>query len=336
MLTRITKLTLAEHGPAYRATFVAVAFAVSFAIRYFGDPYFPMGFPYLTFFPAIILTAFFAGVREGIILAVLCGLASWYFFIAPRESFALDGASALALGFYIFIVTTDIFLIYVMNRALVALGEEKKRSEGLAAQRELMFHELQHRVSNNLQVVASMLKLQRRRVSDPQAGVALEEASSRVNVVARIQRSLHDPARQQVDFRKFLNEVMDDLLKASGIGGRVRHSVEVDPVPVSSDQSVPLALIATEFVSNAIEHGGRGGGELAIAVSLKDAGEGRAVLEVHDSGTGLPDGFDAAATTSLGLGIARQFAEQLGGSMVLESRDGTRARVEFPVAEDAG
>lgn len=321
---------LTERSTRYKVAFVAVAFLIAFVLRLMLRGHLPSGYPYLTFFPAVILTTFFAGVRAGVIQAVLCGIAAWYWFVPPFNSLYLSGNTALALIFYVFIVFTDILLIAVMNTTLIRLEDERRLSDRLARSRELMFHELQHRVSNNLQVMASLLQLQRRDVSDPGAQAALDAASARLNVVSKIQRRLHDPDQQGIDFSRFLQEVVPDIVAAAGVEGQARYSLDLDPMPVTRDQAIPLALISTEFISNAIEHGMAGRDSVTISVRLKRQGEG-AALEILDDGQGLPEGFDLARTRSLGLSIARQFATQLGGEMSMRTAGGTLARLDFPL-----
>lgn len=333
MRAKLRSWALAERSVAYKIVFVTVAFVVAFGLRLALRGDLPSGFPYLTFLPAVILTTFFAGVRAGAVEAVLCGLAAWYYLIAPFNSFYLTSNTALALGFYIVIVATDIALIAVMNGALARLSVERRRSEHLAHSRELMFHELQHRVSNSLQVISSLLQLQRRDVDDPAARAALDTAVARLNIVSRIQRRLHDPDRQSLEFQRFLQEIVPEIVEASGVQDRVRHSFDVAPVPVTQDQAVPLALIATELVSNAIEHALEHRDAVTVSVALRRLPGDRAMLEVADDGAGLPDGFDLAQSRSLGLKIARQFADQLGGALTLETDGGTVGRVVFPLAE---
>ncbi len=335
MLETFSFWALRERPAAFRWTFAAAAIVVSFLLRYLLDGSLPPGFPYLTFFPAVILTAFFAGTREAIVVAAIGGLLAWYFFIAPARSFALNGTSAVALGFYVFIVATEIFLVWIAAVALRRLKAEQARSETLAKSRSLMFQELQHRVSNHLQVVASLLKFQRRKVTDAAAQRALDEASARLALVARIQRQLHDPDSQMLDIARFLKEMARDMIETAGVGDRVTLDVRADAVALGSDQAVPFGLIATELLSNAVEHGTGADGRGRIDVTLDRAGSD-IVLSVTDGGTGLPPGFDIASVPSLGLTIARQFAEQLGGTLRYSSAGGTRAELSFPLPGPAG
>lgn len=341
MLHAISDWSLVPRSAVWRWSFALLACIVSFALRYVLEGTLPAGFPYLTFFPAVILTTFFAGLWPGVATALVCGIAAWFFFIAPVNSFALSGASSLALAFYAFIVTTDILIIHLMNRAMAGLQAERSRSAELAESRKLMFHELQHRVSNNLSAVASLLKLQRRKVSDPAAKRALDDAVGRIALVARMQRMLHDPGAQQLDFARFLHDMTDDVLKSNGAEGRIKHRVEAEPVVIGADQSIPLGLIATEFLANAVEHGfpGDRAGSVQVRLARVESGSpeddpAQALLEVRDDGVGLPQDFALDSTDSLGLQIARQFALQLDAelTMAADAAGGTVSRLLFPLA----
>ncbi|NHB76805.1 sensor histidine kinase [Rhodobacter calidifons] len=309
-----------------------LTFALAFWLRHRLDGALPPGFPYLTFFPAVLLGAHFLGTPQGIAIAVAGLFAAWYAFVQPVNSFALTWASVVALLLYVFIVTTIILLIHIMQRAMRALEAERQANAALAEQRRLMFHELQHRVSNNLATVSGLLKLQRRTVSDEAAGVALDDSVRRIDLVARIMRNLHDPSGQTVDMARFLADTGRDILESAGAGERIQLQVQADPLLVGPDVSVPLGLIATELVSNTLEHGfpGNSAGRIDVTLgTISDAG--RALLRIRDNGKGLPEGFDIEKARSLGLSIARQFARQLGGTLVMERRPegGTEARLEF-------
>jgi two-component system, sensor histidine kinase PdtaS len=335
MLDHLGNLLLARRSFAYRWTFAVAAALFALLARHWLDGSLPEGFPFLTLFPAVVVTGFLAGVAPGVATAIICGIAAWYLFIPPFNSFALVGATALALSFYVFIVVTELLLIYVVKRVLRRLQTEKERSSALAGARELMFQELQHRVSNHLQIVSSLLKFQRRRVTDPEAQRALDEAAARLALVARIQRKLHDPSSQIVDLARFLREMSLDVVEAAGAAGRISVDVRAAPLAVDAAVAVPFGLIATELLSNAVEHGFGPKGSGRIDVDLSSMDEGRARLSVHDSGGGLTSDFDLETATGLGMTIARQFAEQLGGQLSISSARGTLAEFVFPLAGGA-
>lgn len=310
----------------------ALAFAVALILRYELEGILPPGFPYLTFFPAILISAYFFGTGPGFVVATASGLAAWYFFIPPFNSFKLNGATVVALAFFAFVAATEVALTTLAQRARRALNTERQAKEVQAEQRQLMFHELQHRVSNNLATVSGLLKLQRRMVVDEAAAHALDDSVRRIDLVARIMRNLHDPSGQTVDMARFLADTARDILESSGSSGRVALKVAADPLLVGPDVSVPLGLIAAELLSNILEHGfpGESAGQIDVTLGAT-ATAGRASLRITDDGRGLPDDFDIDKTRSLGLSIARQFAKQLGGTLVMERRPegGTEARLEF-------
>lgn len=331
-MKRMRRWATAQHGPVQEAGITLGVVAVAFGLRYELEGALPPGFPYLTFFPAVILTSFFAGTRAGVGAAVLCGLASWYFFINPVGSWALNGASLLALLFYCFIVATDIVLIHLMREALRKLDAEKQTSDALAVQNKLMFHELQHRVSNNLQVVASLLKMQRRQLEDEAARAALDTASARLQVMAGIQRQLHNPKRQEADIAALLGGLLPEVIGGFALEPAPELRVSGEGLKVGADQATPIGLIVVELVSNALEHAARPGAALAVAVTV--AREGNvARISVRDNGPGLAPDFQPERSRSLGLRVALQFTEQLGGRLEFASDRGTVATLSFPLAE---
>ena len=241
-MEKLRLVAAGQRSKGFEWGFCCSAFAIAFGARYYLEGALPPGFPYLTFFPAVILTGFFASTRAGSVVAVLCGLASWYFFLAPQGSWALTWPSVLALAFYVFIVSTDLFLIHVMRMALTKLGDERATSMKLAQSNKLMFHELQHRVSNNLQVISSLLKMQQRNLTNDSAKQALETASARLQVVSNIQRQLHNPKRQSSDIGQVLRDVLPEVISSSGEDQRVRLQFDTQPLVVTGDQATQLPL----------------------------------------------------------------------------------------------
>lgn len=335
---RIERLPLlATRRPLAYALALALS-GLAWWLRAALDPVFPPGFPFLTFFPAVILSSFLFGRGPGILAGVVCGLVAWYYFIPPAHSFALQRRTAVALLFYAGVVAVDIVLIHWMQRANERALGERERNRALAEERgrlveqtELLFRELQHRVSNNLQMVGAVLSMQTRGVTDPGARAILDDASAKLQLIGRIQRQLYTTDGAPVTLDAFLPALAKDLIAAGGKPG-VTCSIDAEPdLLLPPDAAIPLALIMAEGVANAIEHGfaDRDGGRIAIALARRaDAIE----LSVRDDGGGVPAGFDAAAATSLGLKVASTLARQLGASLTIESaHPGTRMRLSVPV-----
>lgn len=313
---------------AYGCSVAICAFAL--LVRLIAEPVLPTGFPYVSFFPAVILSTFLFGVGPGAMAGLLCGLIAWYCFIPPVFAVKMSGGIAFAMVFYAVVVAIDIVLIHWMQRANRRLAEERERSERLAERGELLFRELQHRVSNNLQVVSGLLSLQMRGVTDQAARLALDDAARRLALIGRIHRQLYNPHGDQLHLAAFLNELGADLVEASGKTGveyRVQAPEDIDLAP---EAAVPMALIIAEAVTNAIEHGlaDRDRGEILIDVWQR--ADGSLDIDISDDGAGLPPDFDLALTDSLGLRLAQMLARQLHGSFVLSGGQRTVARLRLP------
>lgn len=307
-----------------------VAFAAALALRFGLDDVLPAGFPFLTFFPAVIVTAVFCGIWAGSLCALLCGLAAWYWFIPPA-GFALDRQSALAMGFYVFIVVVDIVLIHIMHLSMRRLELEKAHSAGLAEQQRTMFEELQHRVANNMAFVASLLNMSRRRIAqDPAAApLVIDEARARIETMARIHRRLHDPNSVDLAVGVYLDELCRDVLSASGAQG-VTCKVEAPAMTLDIRTLTALSLFVTEVMTNSIKHAfpeGRGG---TIAVRLERRDADTLELTIADDGVGLDPGSAAKPGHGLGLRIIKALGAQLRGEYSMESAGGTKTRLVFP------
>lgn len=326
----VERLPLVLRWP-WQAYFFATLFSlISLLLRLVAENLLPIGYPFVSFFPAVILSTFLFGTRPGIYAAILCGLISWYVFISPPMGFAFTAEAGLALCFYALVVGIDIALIHFMQRANFQLAVERERSRALAENRELLFHELQHRVSNNLQVVAAMLSLQRRQIDHEPAAHALDDASARLALIGKISRALYDPSEEGQDVRAFLTKLTADVVEASGRDDIHVSVVAPDRLTLEPNIAVPMALIVAEAVSNAIEHGlpHRGG---SITVDLEDA-SGALSLRIADDGNGLAPDFDLSARDSMGLKIASALAGQLKGRFALQSgpNGGAVARLDLP------
>jgi two-component sensor histidine kinase len=315
--------------PAISYSLAIAISAVALALRVATDPFLPPGFPFLTFFPAVIITTFVCGLWPGILCGTLCFFAAWYFFIEPRTSMILSGAAVTALAFYVFIVAVDIALIHGMRKAAERLELKQRVVEDLLARQNVMFQELQHRVANNMQFVSSLLLLQRRKVeADTQAAEVLEEARSRIDTIGRIHRRLYDPDRANLPAAPYLQALCDDVLEASG-QARITCTIRAPDVCFDLTQLTALSLLVAELATNAVKHAFPAEQNGTLTVALEPLEQPRWRLTVSDDGRGLPAEFGTTSSPSLGLRIVQGLARQLGGEIRFESARGTRAIVEF-------
>lgn len=315
-----------RYGGALTLSLVALAMRLALAAII------PPGFPFVTFFPAAIVAAFLFGAGPGALTAVIGGVAGWLLFIPSGVNawFAYD--ARLATAIYLGVVGLTILLIHWMQRATANLRAERQRGESYAAHADLLFHELQHRVANNLQMIGSVLSLQRRAITDPAASKALGDAVAKLHTIGKIQRQLYQPNGAHLALDHFLSDLALDLIEAGGRPG-IECKVKCQPgVQLEPHAAIPIALIMAEAVANAVEHGfhNRDGGRIDVSV---EPSTGWLTLTVTDDGAGLPEAFDPSKASSLGLRIAKALAQQLGGKFTLtaNSPQGTIAKVRFPV-----
>ncbi len=210
-----------------------------------------------------------------------------------------------------------------------ALREQESRLRAAVEQQELLMREIHHRVKNNLQIVASLLNLQASRIRVPEARAEFASARDRVRALATLHRHLYSQGEvHTINMPVFLTELCGQLFQAMGEteGKRIKLAIESSPLQMSSDQAVPLSLIVTEAVSNALKYAFPGGREGKVSVRLKSDGE-TAELMVEDDGIGIPAGTHESETgprDGIGITLIRGFARQLGGELTVEERHGTR------------
>lgn len=312
------------------AGYALAAFAAwaAYVVRQQVDSVLPPGFPYLTFFPAVILTAFIAGLGPGILCAVLSGLAAWYFFIPPINSFSLNGPTLLALGFYVFVVSVDIAVIHLMAQAVDRLQAERRLTASLYDQQRTMFQELQHRVANNLAFIVSLLTLERRRAASPDQAASLNATIARIDVMARLHRRLYDPVGLDAPLEAHLRDTLRDLVEMAGADG-VEVVVFASDVKIELSRLITLSMLVSEVAMNSLKHAFHGRADGRIKVTLQQLDAHRLELTISDNGCGLK--ADKAPGGGLGSRIVENLGAQLGGKIRVESGpEGVTTRLAFP------
>jgi two-component sensor histidine kinase len=320
-------------GPISSFGFALSTFLAAFGLRFSLDPVLPPGYPFLTFFPAVLLSAFFGGLYPSILCAGLSFFAAWYFFIPPFGSLTVDFNAAVALGFFLAIVAADIVVIHLMNRTMERLGEEQLTTSRLLENQETMFSELQHRIANNLAFVSGILSYHARNLpNDSPAQAALADTRMRLSVMAGVHRKLYDPQNLAIPFNEFVRDVAEELIASVAASGRIRCSVRIDDtIALSQDQSMTAMLIIVELVTNALKHAFDAGQNGEIAISLQRHGDTLALV-VRDDGRGFQPAAqqDGARDGGLGQRILSGFARNLGATIAYRADKGTEATVTFP------
>jgi two-component system, sensor histidine kinase PdtaS len=213
------------------------------------------------------------------------------------------------------------------KRVEAGMLQANRDLQSALTEREVLVKEVHHRVKNNLQVVVSLLRLQASRLRDAAGTDALRESLNRVSAMSTIHELLYrSNTLADIDFAEVLRTLTGNLHDAYGLNEeRISMVVEADPVPVSMDAAVPLALIANELISNAFKHGFPDGAEGEVRVGLRREGE-TVVLRIADTGPGF---VPPERSTSLGLMLVDRLVRQVSGRLELEPPPGTRYRLTF-------
>jgi two-component sensor histidine kinase len=198
-------------------------------------------------------------------------------------------------------------------------------------EKEALVKEVHHRVKNNLQMMASLLNLQRHASALPAVHVAIDEARARIASIALLHEKLYVAADlAHVDGGEYLRDLAQRLAAELAPTGHVNVEADADPVPLSADRAIPCGLIVNELVTNAIKHAfphGEGG---RVHISLR-ASAAEIRLCVGDDGVGLPAAIQPTDSPGVGLQLVAAFVEQLDATLTVDRGHGTRFDIRFPV-----
>uniref|UniRef100_UPI004049D1F6 sensor histidine kinase n=1 Tax=Candidatus Planktophila sp. TaxID=2175601 RepID=UPI004049D1F6 len=208
---------------------------------------------------------------------------------------------------------------------------ELRRRDRALVTKDATIREIHHRVKNNLQTVSALLRLQARRIEDPSASSALNEAVRRIASIALVHDTLSTSSENTVAFDEVLTSLITHALELSPRMGELRIERKGELGSLESRLATPLSLVVTELMHNALEHGlAEQGSVLSIELSRYS---NECVINITDDGVGLPKDFDLATSSNLGLQIVRTLTEnELKGVLKLESTNsGTQANLRFPL-----
>ncbi|MFN3350966.1 sensor histidine kinase [Pseudorhodoplanes sp.] len=218
-----------------------------------------------------------------------------------------------------------------LGQLSAALSRMSDAINALLEQKSFLLRELQHRVMNSLNLLSSVLDLQRRHIADPDARDQLARARDRVISIGSVYRQLYQADHSgRVEFSDFLRKICEDSQNAYG-GYRHRIEVDAEPLQISGSKAVALAVLTHELITNAMKHAYSADETGPIYVSLKQGDNRSWELRFSDRGKGLPENFDSSKTKSLGVKVILGTARQLGGSVdIVRLEQGTEFLIRLP------
>jgi two-component sensor histidine kinase len=227
--------------------------------------------------------------------------------------------------------------------ALILLRDvtDLRRRDRMLMSKDATIREIHHRVKNNLQTIAALLRLQGRRLDSPEARVAIKESERRIRSIAIVHETLSREAREQVEF----SDIMKPLLRVveettSPDEHAVQFEVVGDAGCLPGEVATSLAVVLNELMQNAVDHAfpesdGFEPDERRVTVHLARS-EDHVEIEVTDNGVGLPEDFTLDRAKGLGLSIVQALVTgELGGTIEMHGEKGTRVEVRVPLAATA-
>jgi two-component sensor histidine kinase len=198
-------------------------------------------------------------------------------------------------------------------------------------ERELFLQEANHRIKNNLQVIASLLSLQASYISDPKIREMFRDSQERVQSMALIHEALYRSEHAgAIDFSIYVRDLADQLISSYDVqSGRVALQLHLNNVLLDVNKAIPCGLILNELISNALKHAFPGGRTGMIRVEMDASASRQVTIIVRDDGVGVPVDLDHRDAQTLGLQLVYTLIEQLEGTIELERREGTTFTLTF-------
>lgn len=210
---------------------------------------------------------------------------------------------------------------------------ELRNRDRLLVSKDATIREIHHRVKNNLQTIQSLLRLQSRRLEGAEAKAAIEQSARRIGSIAIVHETLSSDTADVVDFDAVAHRVVRMVEEGLGSSDRpVRVEIDGSLGRLGGDVAMPMAVVLTELVQNAIDHSTSNG---AVAVTLRQSGKDLE-MRVVDGGAGVPEGFALDRDAGLGLTLVRTFVvHDLGGSISIGRAEptppfGTAVEIRVP------
>lgn len=288
------------------------------------------GYPFLLFYPAIILSGLLFDRGSGIIATLLSSAFFAYFLASPLYLFAVESTENLFA--LVLFMAVGIFMAVLGETIHVVVGKLEKvraRAESIADERAVLLRELTHRMRNHLATIGSLLRLQARATEEASAKAALITAADRVNVLGRVHERLAiQSGGAVVDSRTFINDLCDDL-RAALIGLRpVALDLALEGHPISIQKAVAIGLIINELLTNALKYAFPGETRGTVNVSFARDGN-QYKLTVRDNGVGVGE---HRGGKGMGISLVRTLASQSGGDLeVWDAQPGAVFVVTLPI-----
>ncbi len=266
-------------------------------------------------------------------------------FIVPILLIIL-GAISIVLLFIVFYVIKREIIFWCIQvswiTVLIGSAIEISRQEGLRRkankeienqlkEKQVLLKEVYHRVKNNMQVIASMLKIQKDFTKDKKVQDILAASKDRIQSMALVHEKLYKTEDlAHIDFSDYVKSLSGQLLRTYGSDPeKIKLNIEIKFALLDINSAIPCGLIINELVSNAVKHAFPDDRKGEINISLQTDKENNYILTVSDNGIGLPGNIDFRNTKTFGLQLVNILVDQLHSTVELEREGGTSIKITF-------
>ncbi|MBL7095983.1 PAS domain S-box protein [candidate division KSB1 bacterium] len=215
-------------------------------------------------------------------------------------------------------------------RDITESKQAKDQIQNDLKEKTILLSEVHHRVKNSLQLVASLLQLQSREITEKHILDLFQQSRNRIKMMAGVYEKLYQSKNfASIDYKEYLEDVLNNLYRSSNISHRVSLKLEIKNVVLGLDDATPVALIINELFTNSLKHAfpGERKGKIEIYFNLLD--EETYQLIYRDNGVGLSGEVDLETTRTLGLRLIYNLAKQINGEASLEQNGWTTFTIKF-------
>jgi two-component system, sensor histidine kinase PdtaS len=229
---------------------------------------------------------------------------------------------------------SDDFYMVMVARDITERKEFENALKASLKEKEVLIREIHHRVKNNMQIISSLLNLQKQYVHDEEAVDVLKESQNRVKSMAIIHEKLYKSRNfSEINFADYIQSLVDDLFYSYGVDSNlIKKNIALDDVMMGLETAIPCGLIISELVTNTLKYAFPNHSKGEFKIELHEI-DGIYNLIIADDGVGIPENIDIDETDTLGLKLVNSLVNQLEGTLELIQDNGTEFKLIFKELE---
>ena len=291
------------------------------------------------FIPIVVLSGYSMRKKYGrfwLIMSIL-SLLMFYLLDGPKiEEMNEVGPHSRPFFIFLSMITGTIITGAIYGEYLVELIlHGKLKSQQLATknhEKEILLKEIHHRVKNNMQVISGLLSLQSSAIKDAQIKEYFKLSQDRIKTMSIVHEMLYEESDfTSIDFREYVKRLINQLLiSMKGHSHKIELELVIEDVSLNLDTAIPLGIIINEIVTNSLKYGIVDDAKGIISIKLETQNHPYFVLNVGDTGKGLPDGFNIEKSNTFGFNLINSLSQQLKGNIKLDqSMNGAHYELHF-------